>query len=58
MTYSRMKPQRHERRERNQAIYEYHRTHPETTLDVMGQIFGLSHQRIHAILRQAKRHAR
>ena len=37
--------------ERNKLLREYHKQHPELSLKEIGEIFGISKQRVHQIVR-------
>lgn len=41
--------------DRNRLLEEYARTHPEASLAEIGDIFGITKQRVHELLTIAKR---
>ena len=43
------------KQQRNDLLIEYHRSHPELSLEELGKIFGISKQRVHYILKREER---
>lgn len=52
MPYRKVKPMPNEKVERNLAVAEYAERHPEATLQIIGDIFGVNRRRVFSILRQ------
>ena len=54
MPYRKTKPMPHEKVERNRLMLQYRHDHPEATLEVIGQIFGITKSRVLQIIQREK----
>ena len=52
MVYRKVRPQKHEKPQRNTAIIEYRHAHPEATLKDIGCVFGVSEGRVWQIIQR------
>ena len=55
MPYRKVKPMPNEKVERNRLMLQYRLDHPEATLEVIGQIFGIGKARVLQIVQREER---